>query len=54
MGAILLFSSGFVLYDTSNIMQRYPLNAPAGAALGLFISFYNIFLSLLNILGGDD
>ena len=51
---ILLFSSGFVLYDTSNIMQRYPLNQPAGAALGLFISFYNIFLSLLNILNGDD
>ena len=51
---VLMFSAGFVLYDTSNIMQRYPLNRPAGAALGLFISFFNIFLSLLRILNGRD
>ena len=51
---VLLFSAGFVLYDTSNIMQRYPLNQPAGAALGLLISFFNIFLSLLRILNGRD
>ena len=51
---VLMFSAGFVLYDTSEIMQRYPLNRPAGAALGLFISFFNIFLSLLRILNGRD
>ena len=51
---VLLFSAGFVLYDTSEIMQRYPLNRPAGAALGLFISFFNIFMSLLRILNGRD
>ncbi len=51
---VLLFSAGFVLYDTSNIMQRYPLNQPAGAALGLLISFFNIFMSLLRILNGRD
>ena len=51
---VLMFSAGFVLYDTSNIMQRYPLNRPAGAALGLFISFFNIFMSLLRILNGRN
>lgn len=51
---VLLFSAGFVLYDTSNIMQRYPLNQPAGAALGLLISFFNIFMSLLRILNGRN
>lgn len=51
---VLLFSSGFVLYKTSNIMSDYPLNQPAGAALGLLISFFNIFMSLLRILNGRD
>ncbi len=51
---VLLFSSGFVLYKTSSIMQDYPLNQPAGAALGLLISFFNIFMSLLRILNGRD
>ena len=51
---VLMFSAGFVLYDTSNIMRNYPLNRPAGAALGLFISFFNIFMSLLRILNGRD
>ena len=51
---VLMFSAGFVLYDTSNILERYPLDRPAGAALGLFISFYNIFMSLLRILGGRN
>ena len=51
---VLLFSSGYVLYDTSNILERYPLDRPAGAALGLFISFYNIFMSLLRILNGRN
>lgn len=50
---VLLISSGWVLYDTSNIMQRYPLNGYCGAALGLFISFWNIFISLVNILDRD-
>ena len=51
---LLLFSSCFVLYKTSAIMNDYPLNRPAGAALGLMISFFNIFISLLRILNGRD
>ncbi len=33
-GAVLLFS-GFVLYDTSNIMRRYPTNAHMAASIAL-------------------
>ncbi len=49
---VLLFSGGFVLYQTSNIMHEYQENQYCAAALGLFISFLNIFMSLLRILGG--
>lgn len=50
---VLVMSSGWVLYDTSEIIHRYPLSGYCSAALGLFISFWNIFISLLNILGGN-
>ena len=49
---VLLFSGGFVLYQTSNILHEYQENQYCAAALGLFISFLNIFMSLLRILGG--
>jgi FtsH-binding integral membrane protein len=50
---ILLLSSGWVLYDTSNMIHSYRREQAGAAALGLFISFWNIFMSLLNILGGN-
>lgn len=50
---ILFLSSGFVLYQTSNLIHEYRENEYCAAALGLFISFFNIFMSLLNILGGN-
>ena len=49
----LLISSGFVLYQTSNIIHEYDEHGYCAAALGLFISFFNIFTSLLRILGGN-
>jgi modulator of FtsH protease len=49
----LFISSGFVLYQTSNIMHEYSEGDEVAAALGLFISFFNIFMSLLRILGGN-
>lgn len=49
---VLMMSSGFVLYQTSNLVNKYRSNQAGLAALGLFISFYNIFVSLLNILNG--
>lgn len=48
----LFMSSGFVLYKTSNILHEYSEGDEVAAALGLFISFFNIFMSLLRILGG--
>jgi FtsH-binding integral membrane protein len=51
--AMLFVSSGFVLYQTSNIIHHYTERDTVAAALGLFISFFNIFMSLLRILGGN-
>jgi modulator of FtsH protease len=48
--AALLLFSGFVLYDTSNIIRRYPVNEYIQGALSLYLDAFNIFLSLLNIL----
>jgi FtsH-binding integral membrane protein len=50
--AIFLFS-GFVLYDTSNIIHRLPTNEYVAGALDLFLDFFNIFISLLRILNRD-
>lgn len=47
--ALLLFS-GFVLYDTSNIIRRYPTNEYVSAALALYLDAFNIFLALIRIL----
>lgn len=49
-GVFLLVFSGYVLYDTSNILQGHEDNYII-ATLNLFLNIYNIFISLLNILG---
>jgi FtsH-binding integral membrane protein len=51
-GALLLFS-GYVLYDTSNIIRRYPTNEYVAGAMDLFLDAFNIFLALLRILNSD-
>ncbi|HVF43667.1 MAG TPA: Bax inhibitor-1/YccA family protein [Pyrinomonadaceae bacterium] len=48
--AALLLFSGFVLYDTSNIIRRYPTNEYVSGALSLYLDAFNIFLALLRIL----
>src|SRR5919206_1589628 len=48
--AALLLFSGFVLYDTSNIIRRYPTNEYVAGALALYLDAFNIFLALLRIL----
>ena len=50
--AVLLFS-GFVLYDTSNIMRRYPTNAHIAASIALLINVVNIFWYIAMILMGS-
>jgi modulator of FtsH protease len=52
-GTLLLFS-GYVLYDTSNIIRRYPTNEYVAGALDLYLDAFNIFLALLRILNSRD
>jgi modulator of FtsH protease len=49
VGALLLFS-GYVLYDTSNIMRRYPTSEYVAAALAIYLDAFNIFLAVLRLL----
>jgi modulator of FtsH protease len=45
--------SGFVLYDTSQIIHRYDEKGYCAAALALFLDFFNLFMAILRILGGN-
>ncbi len=54
--AIILIMSGFILFDTSRIINGGETNY-VNATVSLYLSLYNIFVSLLHILGifgGDD
>lgn len=42
--------SAKILWDTSAMLRTDDLEDPAGWALSLFVSLYNIFISLLNLL----
>jgi len=48
--AVILIMSGFILYDTSRIVNGGETNYILATA-GLYLSIYNIFVSLLQILG---
>lgn len=51
-----LFSSAAILYETGNIIHGGERNYVM-ATIGLYVSIYNLFLSLLNLLmafGGDE
>ncbi len=55
-GAIILLMSGFILYDTSRMVHGTETNYVL-ATISLYINIFNIFVSLLQILGvagGDD
>ncbi|HZI20386.1 MAG TPA: Bax inhibitor-1/YccA family protein [Pyrinomonadaceae bacterium] len=52
--AALLLFSGFVLYDTSNIIRHYPTNEYVAGALALYLDAFNIFLALLRLLNSRD
>ena len=53
--AVIMVMSGFILYDTSRIVRGGETNY-IHATVGLYLNLYNIFTSLLHILGifGDD
>jgi len=54
-GAIILLMSGFILFDTSRIKDGEETNYIM-ATYGIYLSLFNIFISLLQILGimSDD
>lgn len=54
--AVILIMSGFILFDTSRIINGGETNYVL-ATVGLYISLYNIFVHMLHLLsafGGDD
>lgn len=53
MIGVVIFS-GFVLVDTSLILRQSMTIPPTSAALRLYLDFLNIFLFLLQILGGGS
>ena len=46
--------SGFILYDTSNIMRRYPTNAHVSAAMELFVDVIMLFKFIVIMLMNRD
>jgi modulator of FtsH protease len=54
-GAIILLMSGFILFDTSRIKNGHETNYIM-ATYGIYLSIFNIFIALLQILGimGDE
>jgi modulator of FtsH protease len=53
---VILIMSGFILYDTSRIIHGGETNYIL-ATIGLYMTIFNIFISLLQLLGimgGDD
>lgn len=51
-GVAVIACSAKLLWDTSTMLRTEDFGDPAGFALSLFVSLYNIFISLMNLLGG--
>lgn len=51
-GVAVIACSAKILWDTSAMLRTADLSNPIGFSLSLFVSLYNIFISLLSILGG--
>ena len=51
-GGVILFS-GFILYDTSNILRNYDVQDYTSATLALYLDILNLFLFLLRLIGGS-
>lgn len=47
--AMIVFAAGYILYDTSNIMRRYPADKHVAASLALFASVALLFLYVLRL-----
>lgn len=49
VGGVLIFS-GYVLYDTSRIMQHLQADEAVSGAVSLYLDFFNLFLFILRLL----
>ncbi|KAE8541635.1 hypothetical protein D1P53_001804 [Cryptococcus gattii VGV] len=49
-----LLFSGFVLYDTQQIMKRLSVDEAIAGALTLYLDFLNLFLSILRVLNSSN
>jgi FtsH-binding integral membrane protein len=47
---MIALACGYILYDTSNVMQRYRTNQHVAAALALFAAVMLLFWYVLRIL----
>ena len=52
-GAMILLMSGYILYNTSNVLHRYPLGAHVSASLALFASLATLFWYVLRFVMSD-
>jgi FtsH-binding integral membrane protein len=49
-GAMILLASGYILYDTSNVLHRYRVDQYVAASLALFASVTLLFFNILRLL----
>jgi FtsH-binding integral membrane protein len=52
LGALIF--SGYIIYDTDNIIKRYTYDEYIWAAVSLYLDIINLFLSLLQVLRAAD
>jgi protein lifeguard len=51
--AALVFS-GFIIYDTDNLIKRYTYDEYVSAAIELYLDIINLFMAILNMLEGCE
>ncbi|WP_459557581.1 Bax inhibitor-1/YccA family protein [Lacunimicrobium album] len=54
IGAMMLLMSGYILFNTSEILHRYPTDAYVGASLALFSSIATLFWYILQFLNSRE
>ncbi|CAH9095537.1 unnamed protein product [Cuscuta epithymum] len=52
LGALVF--SGFIIYDTDNLIKRFSYDEYIAAASSLFLDIINLFMAILSILEGSD
>ena len=53
-GLASLIFSGYIVYDTDNIIKRYTYDQYVWAAVSLYLDVINLFLSLMTLFRAAD